>query len=560
MPRRLAAILVADIVGYSRLMGRDEAGTLRRFAALRAELIDPAIERHSGRVFKSMGDALLVEFASVVDAVTCAMAICAAMSDDADDALRFRFGIHLGDVIAEGDDLFGDAVNIAARVEAEAEPGGIVISEDAARHARGKIGAGLTDLGPRQLKNIAEPVRIFRVDAEGEGEGGAALVTHASTEDQKGRKATLALVPLRHLGDPALAYLSEGLSDGLATALGLFDMFDLVEWTGGDPEPPDYLLDGTVQIAGPRARINVRLSEQASGRRVWGTTYDRPTDDPFALQDDLIATIACTIGEAIPEEAAKALASKQPETYTAQDWLTDGLQKLHRLDPEGVRLSRISLRRAQEIDPDLSNAQLVLGFTYAVAMANGWPTDQDDPLEYALSIARDLVRQNEHLSNGWRLLSRLLLFSDQIDEALAHIRRAHEINPYDSDIIINHGMLLIRIGRIEEGLPLVERACRINPYAPSYYQSELGLAHLLAGRPEAALEALQGLSRPVGHSRLTHAATLVELGRVDEAQELIREHLADLPEATIASASSLSDGPHADRYAEMLTRAGLPRG
>ena len=553
MRRRLAAIFVADLVGYSRLMGADETGTLARYAALRRELIDPEIVARGGRIFKSMGDALLVEFSSVVEAVTCAMELARRMPGG-EDALQFRFGIHVGDVMDEDGDLFGDAVNIAARIESAAPPGGIVLSEDAARYARGKVAAELTDIGARELKNIAEPVRLFAVGASPPA---APRGEPTASNGDAGRMPSLALTPLRHLGDPAQSFLTEGMSDGLSSALALFQWFDLVENTTGQTHP-DFILDGSVQIAGPRARITVQLSEQATGRRVWGTTYDRSTDDPFMMQDELIATIACTLGEAIPEEAAHALTARPVETWTACDHTVDAMQKMHRLDPEGCRLSREALQRALAVAPGLEPARLVLGWVGFIETR--WAPDRDAKFDEAIAIVRELVRENERNSGAWRLMSRLYLQAGQPDEALTHARRAAEINPYDSDIIVTEGMTLIRSGKSGEGVPLIEKAIRINPYAPSYYQAELALGLLFSGNPGAALEALQKLSRPVMHSRLTHAVTLVELGRLDEAQAQIRQQLIDFPEATVAGTSPVLPGPDAEQFAVALEKAGLPPG
>lgn len=535
-------------------MGEDEAGTLEKFTDLRSGTIEPAIAARGGRVFKSMGDALLVEFTSAVDATECAMELADKTAASSPDALSFRFGIHVGDVIDEGGDLFGDAVNIAARLEAEAAPGSIVLSEDAARYVNGKIGAEIHEIGERRLKNIAAPVILFRIGGAEDPEQ-----EESPAIDRIGRTATVAVGDFRHLGDPAQAFVTEGLVEGLGIALALFDAFDLVEWQTGEPDPPNYLLEGSVQATADRARITVRFTELSTRRSVWGTTYDRSLEDPFTVQDDLIATIACTIGEAIPEEVALALSEKREEDYTANDWIWDGLHKFHRIDPEGCRLGQQALVRALEIAPDLPEARLILGWTYTIQGMNGWPSDQDDPLGFALQIARDLVRENERFASAWRLLGRISINLGQTEEGLAHVRRALEINPYDSDIVISCGMCLVRSGNAAEGLPMIERANRINPYAPAYYKSELALAHLVAGDPAAALTALQDLSRPVGHSRLTHAVALVGLNRIEEARALVRDHLAELPGTTVANGSQLAPGTHADRYSDALVRAGLPR-
>lgn len=542
MSRRLAAILVADAVGYSQLMGRDETGTLARFAEHRRETVEPALERHGGRVFKTMGDALLVEFASTVAAVACAVELAEPGSDG---ELRFRFGIHVGDVVDQDGDLFGDAVNIAARIEALAEPGGIVLSEDAARQVRGKLDIALTDIGPRTLKNIAEPVRIFAL-------GEVAVRPEEPVSGGVGRRSTLALVPLQHRGDPDQAWLTEGLSEALSIGLAPFDAFDLVEEQGS----ADFLLDGSLQAAGQRARVSIRLDERATGRRVWGTTFDRTTDDPFTFQDDLVATIACTMGEAIPGEAARALDTRPVASWTAQDHVIDATRKMHRLDAEGCRMARQAIERAMAIAPGAAAARNVLGWIDLIE--SYWVPDRRLALERAGEIARQLVREDERFCTGWRLLSRVQLLLGRTEEAVAHARRAREINPHDSDVMVSEASAMVRSGHAAEGLPLIERAVRVNPYAPTYYQAELALAQLLTGAPEQALATVRNLTRPQMHSRQTEAVTLVTLGRIDEARRIVEQHLEDIPHATATELCPIIDGPDRQPFIDKLVAAGMP--
>ena len=563
MERRLATILVADVVGYSRLMGADEVGTLRHFNVLRQDFIEPLIGQHRGRVVKLMGDGLLVEFSSVVAAVECAMAWQEGVAARAgevppDKQIRFRIGINLGDVIVENDDLFGDGVNVAARLEAMALPGGICLSDDAQRQARGKVDAIFEDLGAKELKNIAEPLRVFRVVME----GAADIASDDTAAPAPVGQPTLAAVPFRHLGDPAQSYITEGLTETLGTALSLFEEFDFVGApTVNGPHQPSFLLDGSVQILGSRVRISVQLSETASGRKVWGKTLDHTTEDVFAMQDEVVGIVASTMGEAIWEEGARALAAKPQDRYTPYDWTLDGIQHLHRNDPSENHAARDSLEKALAMAPELPVALIGVGWTYTTELVNGWPTDRTDAYDYCVDIAKDLLTRNERYDQAHRLLARLYHFAGQHDEALKHSKRAYDINPYNSDLIVSYGLSLVYTGAAAEGVGYIERGCRINPYAPAYYQAYLALGYFLSGRYDEAVARLRGLERPIGSSRLFLAASLAALGRLDEARGELSAHRAEHPEVSlevIAGSIPLKEESDRAAYLGALAKAGLP--
>lgn len=554
MERRLAAILAADVVGFSRLMAEDEADTLDRLIACEKEVIEPSVASQGGRIVKRMGDGYLVEFASIVAAVECAMAWQAA----ARDPILFRMGLHLGDVMVVDDDLYGDGVNVAARLEALAKPGSICLSDDAQRQVRGKIAADFADLGPQTLKNIPEPVRVFHLLSEGDEDPPA----EPDRPQTVSGWPTLALLPFRHLGDPSQSYIAEGLTETLSAALALFEEFTFVGTPSEQDAPqPTFLLECSAQVSGPNARISMQLSEVATRRKVWGKSLDGETDGVFELQDEVVGIVASTMGEAILEEGARALQGKPRDSFRAYDWTLDGIQHLHRIDPEELRAARVSLEKALAMEPGLPLALIAIAWTYALELLNGWPSGRPDAYDYCLSLAKGLLKQNERYDQAHRLLARLFQFAGRHDEALEHSKRAYEINPYNSDMIVNYGLSLLYSGYAPEGVGHIEKGCRINPYAPAYYRAYLAFGYFLCGRFEDATSCLRGLERPIGSSRLFLAAGLAELGRQDEAEAEMRAHLAEHPEASlkvVANSIPLKEGRDRQAYFGALAKAGLP--
>ncbi|GAB5467095.1 MAG: adenylate/guanylate cyclase domain-containing protein [Rhodospirillales bacterium] len=538
MERRLAAILAADVVGYSRLMGEDEAGTLERLKACEAAVIEPAVARHGGRIVKRMGDGYLVEFASVVAAVECAL----AWQRGASPPLAFRIAIHLGDVMVQEGDLYGEGINIAARLEALAKPGGLCLSEDAQRQVRGKIQVDFEDIGPQQLKNIAEPIRVFRALVEG---AAAAPPSGAATGQGTGewRMPRILLLPFRHLGNHGdSGAFASGLTETLAAALAHFEEFELIDpgsareviadqgtLGAGRQLEAAYLLEGSVQIALGKARIGVQLIDVAKGERVWSETLDRSFDDAFALQDEITAFVASTMGEAVGEEQARAISHKADGELKPYELMVRGMQHLHRVNREDNEIARDHFERLLALRPDHHLPAVCLCWTYVIELASGWPPSRPDALAYCQNSVRDLLRQHDRSAHLHRLMSRISLITGDQDQGLAHAERAYRLNPYHSDMVMTYGISLLWTGRAAEGVGELERAFAINPYAPAYYKTYLSLAYYLVGRHEAGLEILESIGGAVLNARSYRIANLVALDRMQDARAEARILLRETP-------------------------------
>ena len=524
MERRLAAILAADVVGYSRLMGEDETGTLARLKACEAEIIEPSVEQNNGRIVKRMGDGYLIEFASVVSAVECAL----AWQTRTCGPLLFRIGVHLGDVMVVEDDLYGDGVNVAARLEALAEPGGLCLSEDAQRQVRGKLDVQLEDIGEKQLKNISEPMRVFRLA----GDSRPTAKVPVMDVKKAWRLPRIKLIPFRYLGTTSdAAALAAGVTETLASALAHFEEFELIG-PGRDTEVIEargaqgagrqlnatHIVEGSLQLAMGKARIGVQLIEAESDQRVWSETFDYGLDDIFALQDDIAALVASTVGEAVFEEQARTIAQKAPADLNAYELHVRGLQHMHRMNPEDNQLARDLFEQVITLVPDQYLPVQGLCWTYVIELINGWPSPRVDTLDYCLSLARDILRRHDRSAHTHRVMDRLLLLAGDHDQALAHAERAYQLNPYCSDNIHGYGLSLMWCGRAGEGLSKVERAIAINPYAPAFYKANLSLIYFLVGRHEDGLDILKSLEGTVGPSRIARIANLAALDRLEEAK------------------------------------------
>ena len=573
MQRRLAAILAADVVGYSRMMGADEAGTLAALKAIERDIVDPTVAQHGGRIVKRMGDGYLAEFPSVVGAVDCAIQWQMAAAG----AIAFRIGINLGDVLVEADDLYGDGVNIAARLEALADPGGICLSEDAWKHARGKVAATGEALGAKTLKNIREPVQVYRLAGFGGGNGAVRAETGGpfAGDQTRYRVRRVLLSPFRHLGaSEDAAMLASGLTETLAAALAHFEEFELIDPNAGLREidrdgareagrrlEAHYILEGTVQVSGQRARIGVQLVDVEAGHRVWSETLNRGFEDMFALQDDVTAFVASTMGDAVGEEQARACAHKPLADLTLDEKMMRGVQLLHRGVPEENAAAREIFETICEVDSESMLPTLCLGWTYLVTARAGWPDPHPDPLNRAREITRGLMHKHPRSAHVHRLISQILFQAEEHDQGLAHARRAYDLNPWHADMMVTLGIALMYSGDAAAAIPLLERAFATDPYLAESFKRNLALALFLEDRPEEGLAILSGNEASAAGSRLYRVVNLVGQERLQEAAEESRLFGAENPSLTASTVPILrAFRREADRgkIIAALRRAGLP--
>jgi adenylate cyclase len=542
--RKLAAILVADVAGYSRLMSQDEAGTLEALGEHRRELIDPAIAGHNGRLVKLMGDGLLVEFASVVDAVTCAVAIQRGMAGrnenvPPDRRIEFRIGINLGDVIVEGADLYGDGVNIAARLEGLAEPGGICLSRQAFDQVEGKLDLGFTDLGEHMVKNIARPIRVYRVDL---------AKIHAdtvpeSTADAMMARPAVAILPFTNLSrDPEQEYFSDGLTEDLITALAAWRSFPVIARNSsfvykgpavdvkrvGRELGARYVLEGSVRKAGNRIRVTAQLVDAETGHHVWAERYDRALEDVFELQDEITRRIAPIIAPELEQTELRKSTAKRSESLTAWDCYLRGAALLHAYTCESNADARAMFERAIALDPHYSEAWTGLAYSHLRDIDLGCTGDREASLAMGFEIVRRAVTLDDASSAAHLCLGQAYVWAEQYDLAIAETEAAVELNPNNARACMALGNRLDLAGRTEEGISQMERSLQLNPRDPNrfVYMGYLARAYVRLGDYETAAKRAREMVRlrpdhADAYYRL--AISLGHLGRADEARAALAE-------------------------------------
>ncbi len=575
--RRLAAVLAADMVGYSRLMQVDEEGIIARQRLHRSELIDPAIAEHDGRTVKTTGDGLLVEFSSVVDAVRCAVAIQRAMDKreakvPEEQRIRYRVGINLGDIVVDGSDILGDGVNIAARIEAEAEPGGIYVSQEVYRQSKGKVPAAFEDLGERALKNISEPVRLFRV-----------LIT----EDPRINAASappevpsIAVLPFDNMSDDAgQSYLADGIAEDILTGLArvrwlvvtsrnssfayrgrLADLKHISSELG-----VRYVLEGSVRRAGDRVRVTAQLIDAVEDRHLWAERYDRRLEDIFDLQDEITATI---LGAIEPElglaEQARAR-RKPPESLDAWDLYLRGQWLLFRYTCEDNVRAQDCFRRATALDPDFAASHAGLAYACHIAVIEGFSNDRATYIDEGVKAARRAVSLDDKDAHAYGVLARLLTMNREYDSALLAARKAVALNPNNAQVRFGHAFALTFSGELKEALLELDQVTRLSSRDPNLWSFMImrAWALLALGRFEEAADwARRSAEQP--NSVLWPAVTLVSslghLQRVDEARAVfkrLREVDPDRDLIAVWNILPFRDPAHHNLLVEGVRKAGV---
>jgi TolB-like protein/class 3 adenylate cyclase len=581
--RKLAAIMAIDVVGYARLMSEDEAGTARAVRDHR-NAARPLVAARGGRIVKTMGDGLLLEFPSVVDAAECAIAIQRLMIERNAEALEgrkvvYRVGVHLGDVLVEGDDILGESVNIAARLEGLCEPGGILISGAAHEHVRGRIEAQFADHGEKQLKNISRPVQVFALKTSA---APAECLAPAKADTSPARRSLLVLPFLNIGGGPEQDYFVDGVTESLTTDLSRIRGSTVIgrntafayKGKGADPRrlgrdlDVRYILQGSVQRSGLRMRVNVELIDAESGSQLWAERFDKPVGDLFDMQDEIVSRLANSLeAQLVKAEARRSERSKNPD---AVDLFFQGLARANKgYTPANLKQARDLYDRALGIDPDHTGALVGRAWVDAIAATNFSLPDARERLiaaESALTKALSLAPGN---AGAHLIMGIVHIYTNRQLSGIAQCERALALNPNLAGAHGNIAVAKIYLGRAEEAETHIRETLRLSPEDTFKYLwlMVLGTANFLLGNDDDAISWLKRsieVNRNYPLSHFVLAAALAHRGQCLEAHSAVESGLALQPDFTIEQARSLraSLNPtylnQCERYYEGLRMAGAP--
>jgi adenylate cyclase len=587
MERRLAAILVADIVGYSRLMADDEEGTLARLKAHHSEVVDPAIAKFKGSIVKLMGDGLLAEFASVVDAVRCAVDIQEATSDHDSDALagnriKMRIGINLGDVMVDGGDIFGDGVNIAARLEGLAEAGGICLSGTVFDHVCNKVDLAFDNLGERRLKNIPEPVRVYHVDVG--GRPGTAFEASIGLDFTIPDYPSIAVLPFTVMSaDPEQEFFADGVAEDIITALSKINRLLVVArnstftYKGRAVDVKEvsreqgvrYVLEGSVRNAGGRVRVTAQLIDATTGLHAWADRYDRDLDDIFAVQDEITREIITALDVQLREgeqHRVWAQGTKNLEAWECVRLATDAC--LGGAAEEQPR-ARELIERALEIDPNYAIAWAMRGWLYFTEADVGGGIGDRDQFERAQAAAfrcgNKALEIDPNCADAMGMLALIYLNEGEHDKAIEMSEKAIMLSPNNAELMGGVASAVMRkSGQPERGAELVKKAMRLCPFYRPGLLRALANNYMGMGRLDEAVACYrESLKRETGYLApyVNLASSLGQLGRYEEAKLAAIDVLRQEPDFSIRAYSrglSYRDPADIKRVADGLRAAGLP--
>jgi TolB-like protein/class 3 adenylate cyclase/Tfp pilus assembly protein PilF len=616
MERKLAAILAADVAGYSRLMGADEEGTLNALRAHR-EVVDGLIVAHRGRVFGSAGDSVVAEFPSAVEAVNCAVEIQQEIEERneavaKDKRLAFRIGLNIGDVMAEGGNLFGDGVNVAARLQEVAEPGGICAAHNVHDQVHHKVGVGFEYLGPHHVKNIAEPVAVYRVLAAGAAAqprlhawfrqawrrtvplGALALVLpvvagalvwdfhfrEPATSLPLPDKPSIAVLPFDSLGDDKKwDRFADGVTEDIITDLSHSkDLFVIARnstavYKGksvdirqvGRDLGVKYVLEGSIQPAGDRVRATAQLVEAATGTHVWSERYDRPADDLFAVQQDVTEKIAATLAGyqgAIAGAERRMIRRKSPTNLTAFDYYLLAMEAKHTVTKEGFLEAEQLFNKAIELDPHLARAYVGLVLAYGYILDLGLSPSVPDTLNRQMAVAQRAVAIDPDDGETHLALGVAYAYSGDPPKATSELDRAESLAPHNADLLMIAAWILPSLGKPERAAEFAERAIRLNPRYPYWYNQPLRWVYFVSRNFESSLEAARQIQEPLA---LDYAFLAMIHGYLDhegDAKSAAAETLRLDPEWSIERYLSETGGFARDEETNLMIegarKSGIP--
>ena len=606
LERKLLAILAADMVGYSKAMEANEASTITRLKAIRAELINPTISQHHGRVVKLMGDGAIVAFDSVVDAVTCAGEIqsAAAARDDGlpqSERIVFRIGVNLGDVVLEDNDVYGDGVNVAARLQQLAEPGGVIVSGTAFDHLQGKLDWPLDFAGEQQVKNISRPVRMYRLRLDGKRVrwtlrkamtrwnrtvaaavvaltvvgGGTWWLFQPAPPDAK---PSVAVLPFNNYGgDEATGRLADGLTEDIITDLAQFPELEVVARNSTEVykgKPVDarqvasalhvgFVLEGSIQRQNGRVRITAQLIDAKTGNHLWSERWDRPAEDVFAVQTEIAEQVTNRLGGGVGliQAAGRAAAKrKRPENLDAYDYYLLGTEKIEKLTKADEEEAVTLLNRAVELDPGLARAWVELYHAHVLLGVFG--VNPESNFKAAADVAERAVRLDPSDAEAHAVFGMSLADSGEIARGKAEFDTALRIAPGSSEILTFYSGYAAHFGEPERGAQMVDQVMRLDPNYPMWTSNFFSQAYFMAGRYEDALKMLERMA-PNNYQKwnwVIRSSSLAALGRIDEANASVRETLKHHPNLTVESLineSGLSTTERS-RFIETMPLAGFP--
>jgi adenylate cyclase len=587
--RKLAAILAADVVGYSRLAAADEDRTLARLRALRSDLIDPTIAVHNGRVVKRTGDGILVEFRSVVDAVRCAVEVQNGMIErnaglPRERRIEFRVGVHLGDVVEESDgDLMGDGVNIAARLEGVAEPGAICLSEDAYRQVRARLDLAVSDLGETKLKNIAEPVRVYSLQvglpAQAKPAPTAERVAPAVAQLPLPDKPSIVVLPFDNMSrDPEQEYFSDGISEDIITDLSKVSALFVIArnsafvYKGKAFNIPDicrelgvrFALEGSVRKAGNRVRITAQLIDGSRGGHLWAERYDRVLTDIFAVQDDVTQQIVAALKVTLSEAERSLIVASGTTNVDAHDFFLRGRELIWggKRDRAMFDQSTFCFQRAIELDPNYAAPFAGLGMAYILDYQHSWSDTPEKSFDLAELMVGESIAKDDKDPFAHYVAAVVYMWKKNYERWAHEAERALSLNPNYALAVNARGLVHIYTGEPAKAIPYIERAIRLDP-TQQLYRHFLGTAYFVAGNYETAAAVFKdriAMTPTTDLSRAFLASALGHLNRLDEARQIWRElkeinpryshldHIGRLP---------FRNSVDADKFTDGLRKAGL---
>ncbi len=589
MERRLAAVLSADAVGYTALMARDEQAALTTLDGHRA-IMGGLIRQHGGRVVDMVGDNLLAEFPSAVDAVQCAVEIQRQLAEANQDLpeearMRFRIGVNVGDLVVIGDRIAGDGVNVAARLEAQAEPGAVSVSRAVVEQVEGKLPLTFRDLGEQEFKNVPRPVRVYQVLDEPPPDNPDADSAPGTPGPQSGvpehvpgfgGRSAIAVLPFRNLSnDPEQDYFADGLAEDLIASLAALRIYPIISRNSSfaykDREEDSaragrelgahYVVTGSVRRSGKRVRVSAELEDAHDGHQVWSARYDRELDDLISVQDEITAAIAGAVGPALIQSEMLHAIRRSPENPDAWDCVHRGFWHLYRHTPEDIAKAQAWAERGLELQADLPMAHCIIAFSHMYGIIYGWAVDREKNLEAALHAADAAVALERDNPTALTALGFALSLQGDRDRALAVLERAVEVNPSSALALWSLGATLSISGRPNEGIPMVEQAMRLSPRDPLMHEFlfTIASAHFQAGRLLEAVEyaerslALEN-NQPAAWRVL--AASQALLGHHDEARRAVRQLVLLAPELRAGELIRLLGEDNGERTIEALRSAG----